>query len=120
MLYIVFFTKVKNTVWSRLNEVHVNVDYAELQDQFAMLNNGTLGTQSQRASAAGSSSSGALLRRAPVVTLLAMQRSNNVGVLLANLKMPPAQVCVSKPLNKSNNSEMPCTVKCHVLLNLIC
>ena len=42
---------------------------------------------------AGASSSGSLMRmRAPVVTLLSMQRSNNIGVLLANLKMPPAQV----------------------------
>ena len=81
-------------MWSRLNEVQADVDYEALQEQFAMLNNAKSGTtQSQRASAAGSSASGtALLRRAPVVTLLAMQRSNNIGVLLANLKMPPAQV----------------------------
>ena len=73
--------------------MQADVDYEALQEQFAMLNNAKSGTQSQRASATGSSASGtALLRRAPVVTLLAMQRSNNIGVLLANLKMPPAQV----------------------------
>lgn len=44
---------------------------------------------------AAAGGAGAKLSAAPAkkaVMLLTMQRSNNVGVLLANLKMPPAEV----------------------------
>lgn len=103
---IYIFPQIKNTVWSSINAEHDNsvIDYASLEEQFAMVPS-TSGTASKGSSSGSlqAPSQIAHLKRAPVVTLLAMQRSNNIGILLANLKMPPAQVCA-----KSVIDEVPC------------
>jgi hypothetical protein len=54
-----------------------------LEEQFGMLDMAAAGGGGAKASAAPAKKA---------VMLLTMQRSNNVGVLLANLKMPPAEV----------------------------
>lgn len=74
-------------MWAKLNQVtEVEVDFKMLEEQFAVLVR----------EAGGQGAGGAAKASAPAakkaVMLLNMQRNQNVGVLLANLKMSPAQV----------------------------
>lgn len=70
-------------MWKQLQPVEGEVDYAELEDEFAA-------KQAARAKAGGAD---AVPKRK---MLLTMQRAQNVCVILLKLKMTPAQVSTSK------------------------
>ena len=83
-------------MWDLINAVHdvSDIDYASLEELFAVVVPSSSGTADKGGSGSHQASQTSRLKRAPVVTLLAVQRSNNIGILLASLKMPPAQVRV--------------------------
>lgn len=74
--------QTKNTVWSKINQApHPDVDFKSLEEQFAVEDKGPKPLK-------GLSS----CKKPIAKMLLPVQRSNNVGIMLANLKMTPAQV----------------------------
>jgi hypothetical protein len=70
---------VENTVWKQLQPVDGDVDYDQLEDEFA-------------AKQAKMRATGSDIQAPKHRLLLTMQRAQNVGVMLAKLKRTPAQV----------------------------
>jgi hypothetical protein len=72
---------MKDTVWGELQPLHVSVDFSTLEEEFAAKD------------APKGSSSKIKAHRPARVTILQMQRSNNVAVFLSRLKMTHEQAC---------------------------
>ncbi|GAX75451.1 hypothetical protein CEUSTIGMA_g2895.t1, partial [Chlamydomonas eustigma] len=85
--------QVKNTVWSQLEGVKADIDYVSLEAYFAVLDTKSGPASALTSSTSSSTSKGSTKKQA--VMLLPIQRSNNIGVFLANLKMSAHLVCES-------------------------
>jgi hypothetical protein len=72
--------QVVDTVWKELQPLHVSVDFSMLEEEFAARSVGN------------ASGSGFKALRPSRVSILQMQRSNNVAVFLSRLKMTTAEV----------------------------
>jgi hypothetical protein len=77
-------------VWSQLEGVKADIDYASLEAYFAVLDTKSAPASALTSSTSSSTSKGSIKKQA--VMLLPIQRSNNIGVFLANLKMTAQQV----------------------------
>lgn len=91
--------EVANTVWGELEPVEADIDFDQLEDEFAAKATATL-------------KGGGRTDNAPKQKmLLTMQRAQNVSVFLAKLKLTPAQVRPAISPTGKHATLMPVTAR---------